>query len=220
MEKLLVTTSLLDSFEFAMNAPPSWKSRAMADLTGKVRREKMDFPDWVKKGIAFEDTVYRVCRKAKYLGKNEVTSGSDIFNELSTMCIGGAFQEVYKIITEVNGNYVEIYTKHDVNMPDRIFDIKTTLRWRGEDKYLKGWQHKVYTVAAKKAIFVYLVVTWEDTYSDKLKSFDIVPYYNELDSHPEKLKEIQNAISEMSLFFQNNGLWLDYCNVFSRNVKG
>jgi len=215
---VLITPTLLNSYEFAINAPPSWKARAMNDFVAKLRREKVDYPAWVQKGIAFEDTVYRVCEKAKVSRMKTITIGSENFQKVANACLGGDFQVVAKKNLEIDKLPVLFYNKFDVSFDDRIKDIKTTLNWKGKQKYLKGWQHKLYLWTVNKFHFDYVVAVWESEHSDTIQEVHTIPY--KITSMEDVEDEIIKGVQEMFQFLKDNNLYDDYYYTFSKNRKG
>lgn len=212
---VLITPTLLDSFEFAKNAPPSWKQRALQDFIAKVKREPTTFPKWVSKGIEFEDAVYDACKTAKRNKLTEITAGSQHFQKVANACLGGSFQEVRIKTLIVRDLEVRCYHKMDVLFPDKIIDIKTTLNWKGEAKYLKGWQHKMYTWAAEIPEFSYLVAVWEDEDSTKISSIESVEYSN--NDFEKSEKELVAGIEELFDFLAKMQLFDAYYYTFSKN---
>lgn len=213
MPNVLITPTILDSFEFAKNAPKNWKVRAHNDLVAKLRREKTEMPDWVKKGSAFEDTVYRVCRGMRSREDNKL--GSEKFKKVTAKCYGGTFQERLSKYIEVDGIEVCLYCVLDVLFADKIIDIKTTLKWKGDYKYLKGWQHRIYTLVADIAHFEYLIVKWQNEHSDKIDRIYNVPY-----KLANKTLIEEELISSIEVFFnwlKEHDLWKDYYTIFSNN---
>lgn len=209
MPNVLITPTILDSFEFAKNAPASWKARATNDFVAKLRREKREMPAWVKKGSAFEDTVYRVCRSGK------TDQGSENFQKVVSKCMGGQFQKKMSKYIEVEGIEVCLFGYLDVYFPKKITDIKTTLEWKGDYKYLKGWQHKMYTVMAEVEDFTYLVVEWQSEFSDKIQKVYEVNYT--LKSKDAMMDEIVAGISDFFAYLRESDLWKDYYSIFSNN---
>jgi hypothetical protein len=219
-QNTLITPTLLDAYEFAKNAPPSWKARAMNGFISKIRREKVDYPAWVGKGIAFEDTVYRVCRHTQpstFNPKPLVTQGSKLFKIVANACINGDFQRVFKKTLVIDGTPTLFYCKTDVFFPVKIIDIKTTLNWRGDEKYLNGWQHKLYTWAAGVPDFEYIVAVWEEEHSDKINDVKTITYH--ADNLEDTEKEIIAGTKEMLAFIHEQGLYEDYFFTFSNNRK-
>ena len=223
MTDVLITPTLLDSFDFAMYAPKSWKQRAMNDFIGKIKREKGTFPGWVQKGIDFEDEVYKVCDYVdrKHPGE-KVEIGSPEFQQIANACLGGDFQRVFKRSLEVKtpaGDYVEVlfYNKCDVVLSEKIIDIKTTMNYRCAQKYLDKWQHKMYCWASGIDDFEYIVAEWKDEDSVEINAVHTIEYK----SPDEKIVEadILNAVDRLFHYLQANQLWTEYYNIFSNNGR-
>ena len=56
---LLVTSSILDSFSWLSNCPPSWKEKALEEFGNSLKRIYTPLSPAVKRGMDFED---RICR--------------------------------------------------------------------------------------------------------------------------------------------------------------
>lgn len=217
---VLITPTLLDKFEFVKNAPPSWKERAYISFVQMIRREPGDFPLWIKKGIEFEDAIYAQCTKASKLNKMTVDVGSPHFQTVANDCLGGAFQEVLQKDIEVDGESVHFYGKTDVSFPHIIKDIKTTLKWKGQDKYLKGFQHKIYMWISGVDKFEYVVVVWEDEKSDKIRAVHRALYNPfSFGVKPDLEYDILEAVRELFKYLRANNLWDDYYHAFSKNRR-
>jgi len=214
-QNVLITPTLLDSFDFALGAPPSWKERAMKDFIGKIRREKMTFPPWVQRGIEFEDAVYDTCRRTR--PGIPITNGSDKFKQVCEAVRGGTFQTVFKKTLIIDDLPVLLYNKTDVAFPDMILDIKTTLKWKGENKYLSKWQHKLYTYSSGKSEFQYLIVQWESETSSKIKDIFYIPYTapNFVDLEDEIVSHIRVLFD----YLKRENLYDDYFHTFSNNKR-
>lgn len=208
----LITPTLLDAYEFATSAPPKWKVRAEAGFLSKLRREKVDYPVWVKKGRAFEDTVYRVCNAHP---NNPVTQGSELFQKVCNKCQGGVFQKKLKKPVSIEGQKVFFFGYADVIHPSTIIDIKTTLTYKGPEKYLNGHQHLMYTYLAELPNFEYLIAQWKDEYSNTLQAVYEITYKA---PDLEKLeKTIEEKVKNFFNYLRENGLWDDYYQIFSKN---
>jgi len=208
----LITPTILDAYEFATSAPPSWKERAEASFIAKLKREKEDYPAWVKRGKDFEDTVTRVCNKS--LNKT-ITQGSEHFNKVSNACQGGRFQEKLSKSIIVDNQKVFLFGYSDVTFPTLIVDIKTTLKYSGEAKYLKGHQHLIYCYMKQIPNFKYIVVEWLNETDDTIKDVHEINYtVPDFESLEERI-----VIRIISFFeyLRNKGLWLDYYQTFSKN---
>jgi len=211
--KLLVTATLLDSFDFASSAPPSWKARAMMDFVSKIRREQIDFPAWVHKGEDLEAQVQAVCNTAK--SRDDLKVGSDNFQKVTNACYGGTFQNKLKLTMEIDGTKCFFFGYSDVEKKDTTIDIKTCLAWKTKSKYLNKSQHLIYLMINGNAKFEYVVVEWEDENLPDIKSVHIIPY-----NSPGKdiLKRmIAERVTNMFGFIRQNNLWQDYFHIFSKN---
>lgn len=207
----LITTSILDSFEWFNNCPPSWKDKAHKDILSSLRREPWKPHKSAKRGMEFEDMVYAHARLKKSTG------GSRHFQEVVNKCRGGKFQQVLKKNIKVNGNNVVLYGKVDVLFEDRILDIKTTENYRGASKYLNGWQHLLYLYMSGLQDFSYLVVLFEEYPSLLIVDKYETPFHT--DNPIDLLEDIEHGIMDLHDWIDSEGLWHDYEMKFSNNWK-
>ena len=211
---LLVTATLLDSFEFAIGAPPSWRERAESGFISLIRREKKGSPAWVSAGQGFEDAVTRVCNRSE--SREEALSfGSESFSKVVDKCYGGIFRQKLSRIITVDEHNCFLFGYSDVEQPGLTIDIKTCLKWKGPLKYLKKNQHKVYLYINGKPEFEYIVAEWADDTTKTIKSVNFVPYKNPGSAILEL--ELSGRIRCMIQYIQEQGLWLDYYQTFSKN---
>lgn len=211
---LLVTATLLDNFEFAIGAPPSWKQRAESGFISLIRREKKDYPAWVEAGQRFEDAVTRVCNRSE--NKEEAMSfGSANFKKVIDKVYGGTFQQKLSQNITVDEHKCLLFGYSDVEQPNLTIDIKTCLKWKGPLKYLKKNQHKIYLYINGKPSFMYVVAEWADETTSTVKSVNLVPYKN---PGQDILKaELTSRIRCMIQYIKEQDLWLDYYQTFSKN---
>lgn len=214
---LLITPTLLDSYNFAKTAPPSWRARAYTSLVQKIQRTPFEANAEMKKGIDFENAVYRICNRITASGTTEITEdlGSISFRHVLKKCVGGNFQKVIKRTLNIDGMDVLLYNKLDVYFPDKITDIKTTANFKGEYNYLKGWQHKLYTWASGIDLFEYIVVEWQSKESTIIKDVHNIPY--KVRDFDTLENEITSGIQEFFQYLHNKGLYDDYFFIFSKN---
>jgi len=212
---LLVTPTLLDSFDFASSCPPDWRDRAMAGFVTTIKREHVDYPAFVKKGRDFENRVYRTCNEAIDLEDALDNNGSKLFNKVVKAVYGSSFQDKIKKNVTVDGEKVFLFGYTDAQTEHAIDDIKTCLKWSGRDKYLGKNQHIQYLYMTGKQLFRYIVAEWESEFSNKIKSVNIIEYTN---PGVDKLEKILfKRIKDMFTFIRNQGLWDDYYFTFSKN---
>lgn len=208
----LITPTLLDAYEFAISAPHNWQAKAKAGLLAKIRREAETYPDWVKRGKDFEDTVTRVCKSNP---NSVITQGSDHFNRVCNLCQGGTFQEKLCKSEVIDSQKVYLFGFADVTFPERIVDIKTTLGYKGEAKYLKGNQHLIYCYIKRVPKFKYVVAEWLSETDDIVKAVHEIDY--EVTDFNKLEKTITDRIVNFFEYLRAKGLWLDYYQTFSKN---
>ncbi len=208
----LITPTILDSYEFAKSAPPTWTSRAEQGFLAKLRREQVEYPDWVAKGQAFEDTVYRICNAHH---NSPIEKGSELFKKVCNECLGGRFQEKLSKNIHIEGQKVFLFGYCDVTFPELTIDLKTTLNYKGQSKYLNGHQHLLYPYMRGVREFKYIVVQWTDQNAITIQAVHDIHY------HAPTMGELENIIIEkISNFFdylRKNNLWQDYYSIFSKN---
>jgi hypothetical protein len=211
----LITPTILDSYEFAANAPHNWKVKAETGFLAKLRREKVDYPKWVDKGLAFEDTIYRVCNAHR--NDEPVTQGSEYFRRACNECLGGVFQSKLSKTITIDGQKVFLFGYSDViHYPEGlIIDIKTTLKYKGPEKYLNGHQHLIYPYVTGLPNFKYLIAQWQDEYSDTIQAVHSVPY--RVDDFEKLEKTLTEKVTNFFNYLRENNLWLDYYTIFSKN---
>ena len=214
---LLVTPTILDSYEFAVNAPPSWKVRAEEGFLAKLRREHVDYPAWVKKGQDFEDTVVRVCyvHYKSTVQREPLTQGSELFREVCGRCIGGNFQEKLSKKFKVAGEDAFFFGFADVTFPTITLDIKTTLNYKGPAKYLNGHQHLIYSWIREVLDFEYIIVQWESETANTIQAVHYTGYTAPSMEHLET--KIVEKVTSFFDYLKANNLWLDYYQTFSKN---
>ena len=208
----LVTPTILDSYEFAVNAPHSWKVKAETGFLAKLRREKVDYPAWVKKGLDFENTVYKVCNVHR---NKEITVGSEHFQSVCNAVNGGQFQIKLSKKVEIAGQQVFLFGYADAVQPTKVQDLKTTLKYKGPEKYLSGHQHLMYTSLTNLEHFEYIVVQWESESTNKIAAVHTIPFW--VDDFNEHNAVLYTKIEAFFNYLRENNLWQDYYTIFSKN---
>lgn len=158
---LLITSSIIDSYDWVKNAPPSWKQKAYDDFWGALTRTKEWKPDKkIQRGIDFENKVYEYARRE--LPENVSPEFRLMVNESKNAII----QKKIKKIETINGQSFCLYGKTDLWFPEIIKDIKTTASYK-ESKYQKSIQHRLYMYIEQIPRFEYLVAVFNDNEDDK-----------------------------------------------------
>ena len=153
----LITASLAGSIDWVRNCPPSWKTKAYADLENQLARNySAETPLAMKRGLAFESAVY------SRVYQNKPQKGSEHFQWFIDECKGGQFQRKAKCFIEIDSVEYCLYGKLDVYFPNVIKDIKTTGNYKGAENYLNSFQHKLYCYLEQIPKFEYLVAQFID----------------------------------------------------------
>jgi len=193
----LITPTLLNSLAWLEHCPSSWREKAQTDLMNTLSRNYgpwEEAPEAVRKGVEFENEVY------KWANKDRAGRGSKKFNEVCDMVKGGNFQKKSKKFLTIDGVEYCIYSKLDVRLPNKIIDLKTTMNYRGQDKYLDTMQHKFYCYTEDCADFEYLVITWDIGYTiDR-----IIPILYHMDDILEVEQEIVDNVKHFVAFLERN----------------
>lgn len=168
---LLITPTLLNSYNWLRNCPPNWKDRAYSDIMNTLERKPFVTNKAIEKGNNFEQAVY-----ANANSNLDNISASGFFIDVCKRVKGYDFQKSIKLNFEVDDDEYCCYGKIDCYSPQEIIDIKTTGKFKGDNQYLSGWQHLFYTSIPDVPKFTYLVVEWNDEDSSIIKSVNEVKY--------------------------------------------
>ena len=175
----LVTPSLFASIDWYKKAPSNWKDRANEDLNNLLARKKTPIAPAAKRGITFEDCIYKTLESKQEIAQVKCT---EFFRAFLIACLDGKFQVKSKSFITINKVEYCLYGKLDVLLPDRIIDIKTTSKWDGfsEDKYLGSMQHIIYLFNEKMNHFEYLIAVFDGKESNTIKKIKRLVYKEEL----------------------------------------
>lgn len=167
---LLVTPSLLNGFDWLNGCPASWKDKAHEDFEKQLKRiYDEEMPEPIRAGVHFEKAVYAMAHKKS----PNREKGSQFFWQVVDRVKDGAFQQKTKKYVDIDGLEYCLYGKIDVRLPNEIVDIKTTTNYRGQRKYLDGWQHIMYTFTTGVSKFTYLVVEWQQVANKQYEILDL-----------------------------------------------
>ena len=163
----LITTSLIGAIDWCRTAPtshidrdtskPTWREQAFIDLKKTLARDYSTPPSpAMTRGIEFENQVYAQANREP----NE--KGSDHFRWFVEQCRGGQFQRKTKKYITIDDVEYCLYGKIDAWWPYIIKDIKGTGSWKGNNNYLKTFQHKLYCYTEHIDSFTYLVAVFAE----------------------------------------------------------
>ena len=176
-----------------------------------MKREPWKAHPTARRGQEFESAIFAHARL------KESNEGTKHFQNIVLKCRGAKFQQVLKKDITVRERNIVLYGKVDVLFPDRIIDIKTTENYRGEDKYLGGWQHILYLYMSGLKEFTYLVALFEENPS--MTVIDVYETPFRIQNPGSLLLDIKAGIDEFHEWLEDEGLWFDYEQSFSNNRK-
>lgn len=220
----LITTSLVGAVEWLRNGPASWRDKARKDLSNQLSRAYSDeMPIAMKRGIDFENAVYACARR-------EATDlGTEHFQWFVRKVLGAQFQRKCKqmvwypskVPTGHDARHDDeqpteycLYGKIDAFKPTRIYDIKTTGEWKGAQKYLDGFQHKLYCHIEHVADFSYLVAEMASVEGKPviLATYEVEYHVSDFDALAEEVE--RKVLDVMAFLSSDEELFALYRNKF------
>lgn len=224
--KYLITSSLLDSFDYLKNCPANYQPKAIDDFIAMLQRKPRPTSEACQRGIDFERLVCDNCNNmteeqfkgyasAYWTKKGCKNLESALFTtcEISNRCRGGKQQVALMKDVTFGDKEFHLFGYSDVLFPDKIIDIKTTARYTGETSYTNRSQHLIYALCTGIEKFEYLVAEYKGNYPVDLHSISL-----SLDIE-ECGQILANRIQNIVEFMQNSGLWEDYVNIFTIQHK-
>lgn len=211
-KKCLITTSLIGGIEWFGNAPDTvikeerggdgkltWKEKAKQDLLNMLGRVPGDFPIEAQRGVQFEKQVYKYANNMEVLPPNR----SDKFIKVCKAVQGYEFYKKGGLTIEIDNEKCYLFGKYDAIKPNEdLKDLKTTKEYR-PNKYLNGFQHKLYCFITKIPTFEYVIAEWDEfpkisgVFSEKY----IVECFDKLEQEVvEQVKGVFDVIREMELW--------------------
>ena len=219
----LLTATLLDSYQWYLDCPPSWKEKATLELMSKIRRTDVFKPSpEIARGMAFEDKVCHALDKDKpvFLAEwpDEERSMLSMFYD---KCKGGEQQRKTARDITVDGMTFYLFGYIDIAFPGiKNIDIKTTSSYKGPDKYLKRHQHLVYMYNERTYLFEYLVAQFNEfkDANGQLISSRLAHVHNVsiMSSEEEVEKRLRGKITNFKRFLEKERLMDDYLQLFCR----
>lgn len=214
----LITSSILDAFDWVQNAPPSWQEKAFTDFKNQLSRVRTPLTPEVQRGMDFENKVCMdlfMSREA-FLDKH----GKLLTSEFYDKCAGGKQQEVTKQKLKIDDYEYTLYGRMDIYFPGtKIIDIKTTGSWKGHSKYTARNQHPMYIATTGVTSFEYLVAVGSDQKVGKKSEWvveSVIPVDGSM-SRDDAYAIVENKIrSFIAVIEKDPELDTAYKTIFSR----
>lgn len=168
MDRLLVTHSLLSSWQWALKGNPyedtTTERDAYADFIGTLKKEPRPATKAMLSGIAFENLITNIIegKPAKEGAWNDAAA------KIARICAGGVLQYKAHKEVEVNGIPLLLYGRLDCLKAGTIYDIKYSTVYDA-GRYIGSTQHPTYLELVPEASeFAYLISNgsqvWTETY--------------------------------------------------------
>ena len=206
--KLIVGPTLLNSFDWCKECPPSWSEKALEDLTNTIKRKPFVATPEAEKGIEFETILQRICERGAHPAQ-----GSGNFLKIVEACKGGMWQVWRDYFFSYENMPVRCFNKIDVLMRDRIIDIKTTGKYKGPAQYAKGWQPITMFLATDKPLFEFIIAEWESKDSKRIGAVHNVFVHKTGEEHARLLQQF----GEFMEFLKTKNLYDAYLTIYCKN---
>lgn len=223
--KYLITSSLLDSYDWLKSCPKNFKEKAIDDFFALLKREHRPTTEACQRGIDFErficencnsmnDEQFKVFATNRYKAMNvigyDLELASYVSSKVASLCRNGKQQVAVKRDLKIGDDEYHLFGYADIVFPDKIIDIKTTGSYTEGYHYVKRSQHYLYSYCLGINTFEYLVADFKGTKAPKELhriEFDM--------TQEENLWVLEKRICDVVSFIRSNGLFDDYCNEFT-----
>ena len=189
MTKHLITSSLLNSYQYYINDEYKSPADSRADFLRTLSRERFEPTEAMQKGIDFENNIRLYCETDTFNSSKIIKD--NIIIRIAEIVKGGLWQETCKKDLTIGNQEFLLYGKCDVVKRDTIYDIKYTGNYE-VGKFLDSAQHLIYLYCLDLPKFQYLI-------SDG-KEYWIEDYHNCVGIEDE----IKSKISDFMSYLEND----------------
>lgn len=190
MTKLLITPTLLNSFQYYIQDEYKSPADSRADFLRTLSRERFEPNEAMQRGIDFENEIKTIADKFIELKIEDYEAKSNLF-KIADIVKGGLWQQTCKKDLTIGNQEFLLYGKCDVVKRDTIYDIKFTSNYE-VGKFLDSAQHLIYLYCLDLPKFQYLVSDGEEYW--------VEDYHN----HAGIEDEIKSKISDFLSYLEND----------------
>jgi hypothetical protein len=208
----LITQDLIASVDWLKDCPPNWKDSAYTDLKNKLGRVKTEIAPAALKGIKLEEALCKAINEKSYLKDNFKCSPK--FKDLIEVCKDYQQQKKTKTYMIIDDIEYCLYGKIDFYKPELLLDLKATDNFKGQDKYLKSYQHKIYCYNEQIKDFEYVICEFQKD-STLIKDIYFV-IYRVNDFNVLKQEIIEKIKSTINFLKMDDELFNLFNNVYSK----
>jgi len=196
---LLITPTLLNSFDWYNGSPEDWKQKAFTDLSNQLKRTGFNPSRIMEVGIEVEKAVAKFIRTKEY--------PDNLSKEMLDLCkrtYGYDYQVKRKRIIRIDDIEYLLYGKLDFysHANKHIIDMKVTQEYKGQDYFLKQNQHLLYCYSCSVNHFTYLVAEIPDPDNPKIR--EVIPVEYQITDAEELKNEITERIQKFRSFLREN----------------
>ena len=226
--KYLITSSLLDSYDWLKSCPKNWQQRALDDFIAMIKRQPRPTSEACQRGIDFERHICDNCNemkpadfgsyaewywKSKGCKDERLEKAVYVSEKIAEACRNGQQQVTVMKDIEFDGNEYHLFGYADIVFPQKIIDIKTTGYYKGDEPYLKRSQHYLYSLCTGIKDFEYVIAVFSGKYPSEVKRVNISMIDDEC------TENLHKKIRVVTRFIKNAGLWEDYKDYFTGGHK-
>lgn len=202
MSGILITQSLISSWDYAMNSREECQEEAYQSFLDTLHKIPKEQTPEMLNGILFEDEVYRAARSEPRDAHEKWEAG---IQSVASIVRGAPFQIRLSRHLRVSGEDLLVYGVLDSMKAGTIYDVKFLNKSFGSadlaGKYLDSPQHPAYLFLAPEALdFVYLVSDGKDLYTERYTRKNTRPF-------SEIAAEFLDFLRAANLFDTYKELW-------------
>ncbi|SEP80940.1 hypothetical protein SAMN04487977_101491 [Treponema bryantii] len=223
--KYLITSSLLDSYDWLISCPKDWKDRAVQEFIAMIKREERPTSEACQRGIDFENLVCQNCNNlndeqfkmyARQWYEARGVKGYDVdiavypTLKIAQKCRNGQQQVPVMKDVQFGDKEFHLFGYADIMFPNKIIDIKTTGKYKGGYHYVKRSQHYMYSLCTGINTFEYLVADYKESRIPR----DVHEVEFEM-RQEENLWVLEKRIKDVMNYLEKSGLYKDYVEIFT-----
>ena len=191
MTKYLITTSLLNSYQYYIQDEFKSPADSRADFLKTLSRERFEPNKAMQKGIDFENDIKAKCDGYILLDGEENPDYETVCGEITEIVKGGLWQQTCKKELKIGNQEFLLYGRMDVVKRDTIYDIKFTSNYE-LGKFYNSSQHLIYLYCLGLPKFQYLISDGKEYWTED--------YHN----HEEIEDELKGMISDFMSYLEND----------------
>lgn len=222
-----ISATLLNSLQWYLTCPKSWKSDARTTLINQLNRVKSPHTSATSRGTTFEhalnkafnadteDDFWALVEQDFVENENHIGDNTEyVVRQFYKYGHNAKQQEKVLRLIDIDAMTYQLFGIADLIAPkmEAIYDIKTTVNYK-ESKYKDSAQHLLYMAGTGVDTFKYLVAEYDDLCP--------VDYHEVTIKMPaeEAQRRFEEKIRELVVWLKGSNLWDKYVYTYSGNYK-